>query len=123
MKKTKLNPISKSKHRREKRFVPESVLKAVKDRSGGRCEAGWPIVVGDKFIKEKDAVEFVRHRCLEKAMNQPHHKLKRSQGGKHTLENLMDVCFEHHRWIEDHSKDAAELGWHIPYEGYTNEPK
>ena len=102
---TKLNPISKSKHRRLKRFVPASVIKEIKKRSGGRCEFVFP----DGF------------RCWKEAQKQPHHVLKRSQGGEHTLENLRDTCPFHNIYAELEPKACVKLGWVIPYKGYKNE--
>lgn len=104
MKKSPLNRVSKNPRKAAKRFVPVKVLREVKDRSGGRCEF-YP------FGSD--------NRCPEDAMPQPHHLLKRSQGGKHEASNLMDCCFFHHVWIENNPKAAMALGYHIPYKGYT----
>lgn len=104
-----LPKVSKTPHKASKRFVPLSVLKEVKERSGGICECVWP-VIGRCSI-----------RCNRKAQRQPHHILQRSQGGKHTAENLLDVCFECHNWIENHKTAAAKLGLYKPYLNYSND--
>ena len=64
--------------------IPQSVRAEVRERSGGQCEV---VINGE--------------RCNRRATQQ-HHKKKRSGCGKHTLENLVDVCFEHHEIIERH---------------------
>lgn len=40
-----------------------------------------------------------------------HHILRRSQGGKGTLENGLFVCRNCHRWIHDHPSHSEEHGW------------
>lgn len=108
LKRTHLAKVSKDPRRRAARFVPASVLKAVKERSGGFCE----------FWKPHPKHAHTNLFCMNEAMNQPHHILKRSRGGKHTKENLIDLCFVHHRFIEDNEKWAVEHGYSLPYEGY-----
>lgn len=93
--------------RNKNRFVPASILKAVKARSGERCER-WITIEEGKNI-------FTPAKCGKNVMSQPHHIKKRSQGGKHTLENLIDLCFECHRWAEDHPKEAELEGLNKPY--------
>jgi hypothetical protein len=39
-----------------------------------------------------------------------HHKLRRSQGGTHELDNLATLCAAHHRWVHEHPAQAYELG-------------
>jgi hypothetical protein len=102
MKRSKLNPISKDPAKRARRFVPQSVINLVKQRSGGICE----------FI-DKFGI-----RCQVPAERTPHHLLNRSQGGKHTVENLRDSCWHHNEFAKKHPDYAKALGWHIPYEGY-----
>lgn len=92
-----INPNNKN------RFVPESIIKAVDARSGGICE-----FIGDYGI-----------RCTNEGQRTPHHRLKRSQGGKHTLENCAKSCPFHNDWAEREKLESIRLGWTIPYEGYT----
>lgn len=93
----KLAPISKDPARRARRFVPQSVIDQIKLRSGGRCEF-------------KDAQG---NRCHAEATRTPHHKKKRSQGGKHTLEDCADSCWAHNEWSETHKAESVALGWTI----------
>lgn len=108
MRKTRLNPISKSPHRLKLRFWPKDVLKAVKARSGCICERIMP-----------DG-----SRCNEPAMSQPDHILARSQAPSHfknTFENARDLGFKCHSWKGDHPKEAVEQGLTLPYYGYKPE--
>jgi 5-methylcytosine-specific restriction endonuclease McrA len=41
---------------------------------------------------------------------EPHHKLRRSQGGQNTMENVIMVCRPCHQWIHAHPCQAYELG-------------
>lgn len=60
------------------------------NRSQGRCEARWAGCAG-----------FAEHA---------HHRLMRSQGGKHTPENLLAVCFHCHNAIHGNPARAYDLG-------------
>ncbi len=64
--------------------------RAVFARSVGRCEANWP-------------------GCTTGAEH-AHHRLRRSQGGKHTPENLLAVCSHCHEQIHRNPARAYELG-------------
>jgi len=46
-----------------------------------------------------------------------HHRLLRSQGGKHGLENLAGLCPECHRWCHAHPTLARAAGWIVPSGG------
>lgn len=93
-----LNKISKDPKRLAKRFVPKDVLAQVYQRDGGLC--CFP-------MGERNGYEM---KCWQPAMAQPHHILPRSQGGKHTMENLMSICFFHHTWTHDNPAEAEKLG-------------
>lgn len=93
----RIQPISKNKEKRARRFVPESIIKLVKERSGGICE----------FVNQFGG------RCPSEAQHQPHHRKKRSQGGKHTLENLADSCWYHNNFAETEKSKSIKLGWTI----------
>jgi hypothetical protein len=40
----------------------------------------------------------------------PHHVLRRSQGGPDTVDNLIAVCRAHHDWIHQHPARSYDLG-------------
>jgi len=103
----KLNPISKSPHRRAKRFVPKAIIEQVMFRSGGQCE----------FVDENG------YRCCNPAQRQPHHVLKRSQGGPHTVENLRATCPWHNHYAEIEKRKCQNLRppWVIPFKGWKPE--
>lgn len=63
---------------------------ALAARSGGRCEGQLARCIGGP--------------------GQPHHKLRRSQGGKNTMANLIMCCPPCHEWIHAHPSEAYELG-------------
>lgn len=102
--KSRLNAISKDPRRIARRFVPASIIKQVKERSHGKCE----------FVD-------LGLRCQNQAERTPHHVVERSQGGKHTLENLKDSCWEHNQFAKTHKKYCEKIGWSKPYVGYVPE--
>jgi 5-methylcytosine-specific restriction endonuclease McrA len=58
--------------------VPRKVIQAVAKRDDYRC-----VYCGNPYI------EF-------------HHIIRRSAGGKHTVDNLICLCHEHHTWAHMH---------------------
>jgi hypothetical protein len=68
-------------------------VKAVRVRSGDRCEAGTPLCTG--------------------ISQQTHHRLKRSQGGKADPAILMRICNHCDVFIEANPAIAYERGWLI----------
>lgn len=40
----------------------------------------------------------------------PHHVLRRSQGGKDEASNLVTLCRSHHDWVHAHPADSKRLG-------------
>ena len=113
MKRSRLNAVSKSAHRRAARSVPVASLRAVKDRSGGQCECfmrGEDGPEGMTFFRPTLEKRFRNYRCQYIAMSQPHHILKRSRGGGHDPKNLLDVCFGCHTWIEANDREAVKRG-------------
>ncbi len=105
----RMSPISKNKEKAARRFVPQKIINAIKIRSGGICE----------FVDENGV------RCTCQAARTPHHLLKRSQGGKHTMENLKDSCTTHNMWAEteDGKKRGPALGWTILSSTQNNQGK
>lgn len=71
--------------------IPDTVRADVAARSGGRCEAQHP-------------------GCTIRA-TEMHHRLMRSAGGKHTVENLLDLCTAGHRYIHGHPNWSYEQGY------------
>jgi hypothetical protein len=68
-------------------------VKAVRERSGDRCEARTPLCTG--------------------IGQQTHHRLKRSQGGKADPAILMRICNLCDYYIETHVAESYERGWLI----------
>ena len=75
-----------------KKRMPEHVAEAVIERSGGKCEA-----MGTFFC--------------DGPAQQLHHRRMRSQGGKHTVQNLLALCASCHSWVHRHPKESYRLGW------------
>lgn len=84
--------IARSKPMRRSRpnVVPDSIREAVFVRAGWCCE-----------------------RCNQRKPLTYHHRLKRSQGGKHTVENGVALCQECHEHIEREPAEAVREGWTI----------
>lgn len=76
--------------KRDNEFSP-AVRKAAEARSGGRCEAQTT-------------------NCVQRATVH-HHRWRRGQGGRGTLENDLHCCDPCHRHIHDHPAEAFEKGW------------
>lgn len=74
--------------------IPKTIRDRVRLRSRGRCEFVW--VDGNRCDHNAEV-------C--------HHRLMRSAGGQHTVENLLDVCHKHHRYIHSHPELSYEQGW------------
>lgn len=79
--------------KRTPREVPTATRRQLRARSRGRCEA----------------VDLA-HDCTHQATH-AHHILRRSQGGKHYLENLLHVCLNGHDAIHDRIAEAVALGY------------
>lgn len=41
----------------------------------------------------------------------PHHVLRRSQGGPDTVENLISLCRLHHSWVHEHPAESYAFGF------------
>lgn len=78
--------------KKAKNRVPKDVAKFVKERSEGRCEA----------MNRSTCTGFGEHL---------HHRQLRSQGGKHTIPNLVDVCAPCHSWFHREVAEAVTQGW------------
>lgn len=75
----------------------QEVLPALWARSGGVCEV-----------------------CRSAPAVHPHHRLRRSQGGKNDLDNLLAVCAEDHRLIHDHPEYSYAQGWLVRRKGLAS---
>lgn len=85
-----LKPGQRRLRTRNRNNVPKLVRASVLVRAGGRCE-----------------------RCGRERPLELHHKLKRSQGGRHTESNLAAVCAWCHRFLEAHPALAVIEGFSI----------
>lgn len=56
------------------------------------------------------ACEIGLEQCSGRA-NQLHHRLRRSQGGDNTRDNILAVCSPCHDWIHAHPAISYEKGW------------
>lgn len=72
--------------------MPGGVARMVIARADGHCEA-MIIAAG----------------CTGRAEHLHHRKL-RSQGGEHTVENVVHICHRCHRWIHHHPAQSYEWG-------------
>jgi hypothetical protein len=71
-----------------------AVRPVLRARSGGRCEAQLSGCLGTPTV--------------------PHHRKRRSQGGKNNLANLIDICAPCHAWVHNHPAEAMEHGLLLP---------
>ena len=79
--------------KKKKNRVPAEVAETVNTRAGGNCE-----------IMNVDA------QCTG-YREQLHHRKLRSQGGEHTVENLVGICHRCHYWLHAHPAIAYANGW------------
>ena len=91
VKRSRISPISAK--RRAYLEELDSMRPAVKERSGGICEFAATI-----------------DRCTAQA-TEVHHIKRRSQGGGNELENLIDLCGFHHRWIHTYPEEGFAAGF------------
>jgi HNH endonuclease len=84
----RLRPISEKRAASQEELA--ALLPELNERSGGICEV-----------------------CLSAPAEHPHHRLRRSQGGAHTLDNLLHVCAEDHRLIHSYPELSYDNGWLI----------
>jgi 5-methylcytosine-specific restriction endonuclease McrA len=95
--KTPLRPVSKLKHRREKRFIQKDVIAEVLRRSQGTCEVMLPKMEG------------YWQRC-DRPAQQIHHLKPRGRGGSNESWNLKHICFDCHRLIHDEPLFGERIG-------------
>lgn len=71
----------------------------VRERDGHRCQ--FPL----RFDRRGNPV-----KCGQAYRTEVHHRMKRSQGGDETEENLITLCKAHHDWTDFNVDQARELG-------------
>jgi hypothetical protein len=76
-----------------KKPMPPEVAEIVTERAQGMCE-----------IMSRDT------GCTGRAEHL-HHRQLRSQGGEHTVENLIHICSTCHYWLHAHPAIAYTNGW------------
>lgn len=81
---------------KRKSFTPDPVWEAAREQVAARA-AGWCEVKWDE-------------RCVRYGSH-AHHKLRRSQGGAHTPENLVWACHVCHELIHRNPAEAKSRGW------------
>ena len=64
--------------------------------------------VSREEIRARDANRCAR--CGRGGVLHVHHRIRRSQGGKDTPENLITLCNPCHRWVHDHPMAARREG-------------
>lgn len=73
--------------------IPRYVADLVATRADGACEIMHP---------EAGCTGGAEHL---------HHRKLRSQGGGHTVSNLVHICAACHRWVHGHPAAAYRCGW------------
>ena len=81
------------RRRKKKNRIPREVAEIVAERAQGMCEIMDP-----------------QTGCNGRAEHM-HHRQLRSQGGEHTVENLVHVCSACHHWLHMHPAIAYTNGW------------
>ena len=81
--------------KKKKNRVPPEVAETVIERARGMCE-----------IMSRDT------GCTGRAEHL-HHRQLRSQGGEHTVENLIHICSTCHYWLHAHPAIAYTNGWMV----------
>ena len=72
-----------------------------------------------KMLRDIDADQEVCQRCRSDRASQAHEYLRRSQGGSITeIEGIALICFDCHRFITEHPRQAVAEGWAITRRGY-----
>ena len=79
--------------KKKKNRVPTEVGNAVVERAHGNCEIMNP---------DAQCTGYREHL---------HHRKLRSQGGEHTVENLVGVCHRCHYWLHAHPAISYANGW------------
>ena len=71
------------------------------------------------MLREIEADQEICQRCHSDRASQAHEYLRRSQGGSITeIEGIALICFECHRFITEHPRQAVAEGWAVTRRGY-----
>ena len=81
------------RRRKKKNRIPRDVAEIVAERAQGMCEIMDP-----------------QTGCNGRAEHMHHRKL-RSQGGEHTVENLVHICSTCHDYVHRHPAISHTMGW------------
>lgn len=85
--------------RKSKNLIPDEVKAVVEERSQGACE------------------RLLHPVCTGRA-KEMHHRQMRSQGGEHSVVNLLHLCRECHReYVHLHPADSYSHGWLVKSHG------
>lgn len=80
------------KRKKTKNRIPSEVAEMVRERADGHCESmRFPICTGQP--------------------EQLHHRRMRSQGGEHTVVNIIAVCASCHQSFHRGPAESYERGW------------
>lgn len=92
----------------------ESILKrsAMRKHPSKRRSLGVPEEVrAQVFARDRGCVAVLLIREIRcSGSHDPHHVLRRSQGGTDTIDNLVTLCRAHHRWVHEHPKISVDIG-------------
>lgn len=97
----------RSKPLRRSPLRPKTAPKRSTRRSKRRNDAEWH-KARKSVLKRSDGRCEARIRGCQGSAVHVHHILRRSQGGKHDLDNLMGVCHWCHSYIHENPKESAE---------------
>lgn len=71
------------------------------------------------MLRDIEADQQICQRCRADRASQAHEYLRRSQGGSITeIEGIALICFECHRFITEHPRQAVAEGWAVTRRGY-----
>lgn len=82
-----------AKRSKRKNRIPRDVAEIVAERASGFCE-----------IMNRES------GCNGRAEHM-HHRQLRSQGGEHTVSNLVHICAACHYWIHNNTGASYDVGW------------
>ena len=105
-----------AKNQYDKEF--DSMKTAVRERSGGYCEAYALARKHAMSGTTSFAQLLIDNPCTHQAAH-VHHRKYRSRGGTKSLDNLLDVCLGCHGWI--HSNETLSNALFLSLRSYQDE--